>query len=141
MPWGCPTLCVCPVCATRRETELRKEVERLTRERDEYRTAWRKRDEDAMAFASGAGIAVEQLTAALARLATLEAAGTRAQGLEEAAKVAEEWGNDSLAHSSQFAASDDSGEMLIAEQLGDEGNAALEVADRIRALAQRGEGA
>ena len=29
MPWGCPKLCVCPVCSSRRETELRKRVEEL----------------------------------------------------------------------------------------------------------------
>ena len=31
MPWGCPKLCVCPVCSSRRETELRKRVEVLER--------------------------------------------------------------------------------------------------------------
>ena len=29
MPWGCPALCVCPVCSSRRETELRKRIESL----------------------------------------------------------------------------------------------------------------
>jgi hypothetical protein len=70
----------CPTCQDRLSdaedeiTTLRAEVERLTRERDEYRTAWRKRDEDALAFASGAGIAAERMIASQAEAGALRGA-------------------------------------------------------------------
>jgi hypothetical protein len=122
-PWEHPPLHDCAACSRKRETALEAEVERLTRvvhDRESEILDWMK-------------IAGDHAKAR----ATLEAAGTRAQGLEEAAKCAMDEADRSAAAAGRMARE---GHDAMAEELLVEQNIAIEIHDRIRALAQRGEG-
>jgi hypothetical protein len=108
-------------------TCVEAEIERLTREIGELRRDYVSMKEGEIVDAELGRKLIQQRDAALARVADLEAAGTRAQGLEEAAW---ERGNRAGIEEAAEYLSQWAGYMI-----------SLNTIANVRALAQRGEGA